>query len=370
MSEQQNHLQSLEEIDNSLYKKGATDGLPINTPTSERVEEMLAGTDLPADHVIGRLGNKDNPLTVKRLATNGVMAGCSPLHMPVLVAGAKALADPESNSVQFSVSTGSWAYMWILNGPIRNDIDIQSGTGAFGPGFRSNMVIGRALGLAYKNTTQIHPGEKDMATIGNPFKYSMVAGENEEQTPWEPYHVTHGFEKEESTITLAGPNAFIPWTPHQNDAKHVLEGMVYHMSTGMTGGAIADRKKKVMQVLCPYNAEELSNAGLSKQEVKEYICDNSYISTNKYARGKWGDNEMEQVDDGKVPSLQLPQIHDPEYVDILTIGGGGRFNATIGPTLGPPVTKKIEFPENWEDLLEKYSHTLERDWYQASQFYD
>lgn len=368
MTEDSASDQSLEEITDSLYRKGSTDGLPIVPPTDGRVREMLRGTDLPADHVIGRLGNKDAPLTVEKLATNGVMAGCRPIHLPVLIAGAEALADPDSNAIQFSVSTGSWAYFWALNGPIRTELDVQSGVGAFGPGFRANRGIGRTLGLAYKNTTNIQPGEKDMATVGNPFKYSMVAGENEEESPWEPYHVTEGFDQRESTITLAGPNSFIGWTPYENDPKHVLEGMVTHMEPGMTGAELADRKSTVIHALAPYNAEELADAGMSKQDVKEYISDNSYLPASEYSRGKWADNLIEQVDDGPVPSLQLPQIQDPEHLNIFTIGGvGGRFNAAIGKTLGGPVTKKIKCPDNWNELLEEYR--VEREWGQGSNVY-
>ncbi|WP_336022790.1 hypothetical protein [Halobellus salinisoli] len=369
MSQNNDSEQSLEQVNDMLYKQGATDGLPVVPPTDDRVDEMLRGTDLPSDHVIGHLGNGDTPLTVERLATNAVMAGCYAPHLPVLIAGAKALADPESNSIQFSVSTGSWAYLWVINGPIRSKLDVQCGVGAFGPGFRTNRVLGRALGLTYKNTTGIHPGEKDMATTGNPFKYSLVAGENEEESPWEPFHISQGFDETDDTITLAGPNSFIGWTPHRNDAQHVLEGMVYHMEPGMTGAEIADRNQTVVHALAPYNAEELSDAGLSKQEVKEYLCENSYLPRNKYARGKWGDNQIEQVDDGKVPSLQLPQIADPENVKVLTIGGvGGRFNVTIGKTLGGPVTKKIEYPENYDELVEEYA--IEREWGKGSDVYD
>ena len=69
----------------------------------------------------------------------------------------------------FSVSTSGWAYHWLVNGPVREELAIQCGSGAYGPGFRPNRAMARALGLAYKNTTRIQPGEKDMATLGNPF---------------------------------------------------------------------------------------------------------------------------------------------------------------------------------------------------------
>ena len=366
---------SLEEINNSLYRNGASDGLPVIPPTEERVEEMLRGTNLPRDEVIGTLGNRDDPITVERLATNAVMAGCKPIHLPVLVAGAKALADPFSNSIQMSVSTGSWSYFWLLNGPIRKDLDVQCDTGAFGPGHIANRTIGRALGLAYKNTTRIHPGVKDMATVGSPFKYSLIAGENEELNPWDPYHVTHGFEKDESTITLGGPQSFVCWSPYRNDAQHVLEGMVYHMNPYVIGGPLTsnagqeqERVHTVFTALNPYNAEELDAAGMTKQEVKEYICENSHVPRYKYSRGGVTEPMFNTVDSGKAPRVQLPQVSDPEYIKILTIGGGGRFNATIGKSIGGPVTKKIQVPDEWDQLLAEYS--LNPTWVRDDDYYD
>lgn len=366
MTEIDDSEQSLEETYESLYRRGATDGLPVIPPTDERIEEMLRGTDRSPDDVIGRLGNRDDPLTIGKLASNAVMAGCLPTHMPVLVAGAEALADPKSSSMTFSVSTTGWAYFWTVNGPIRDDLSIQSGSGAWGPGFRPNRTIGRALGLAYKNTTRLHPGEKDMATLGNPFKFSLLAGENEERNPWDPYHVSKGFDTDESAITLAGPSCYITWTPYRNSPEYILEGMVYHMDPYMTGSE--DGGKTIWFVICPYSAEQLDNANLSKQDIKEYICENSHVPIRKYGRGKYQDREVERDDPGDIPSLQLPQISDPDSLNIVVIGGAGTVNATIGPSIGGPVTKKIETPDGWDELTEEYR--IEHDWVKSTDFYD
>jgi len=361
---------SLEEITESLYDQGATDGLPVIPPTEERVEEMLRGTDRPRDEVLGHLGNRDDPITVEGLATNAVMAGCKPIHLPVLIAGVEALADPASNSIQFSVSTGSWAYFWLLNGPVRDMLNVQCGTGAFGPGFRANRTMGRALGLAYKNTTRLHPGVKDMAVLGNPFKYSLFAGENEELNPWDPYHVTHGYDAEESTITLGGPNSFIGWTPYRNDAEHVVEGMVYHMSPNMFGkGHEVDglHRGTIIHALNPYNAEELDEEGLTKREVKELLCESARVPKYKYARGGLGKDALETYP-GNSLTPTLKQVYDPEHVKVLVIGGGGRVNAVIGRSIGGPVTKRIEFPDDWDALLDTYR--VDPSWVKDDQFYD
>lgn len=353
--------ESLDGINRSLYEDGMTDGLPVIPPTEDRVEEMLRGTDHQRDHVLGHLGNKENPLTVEGLAANAVMAGCLPTYMPVLEAGARALADPDSNSIQFSVSTASWAYYWMVNGPVREKLDIECGSGAFGPSYHANQTIARALGIAYRNTAKIYPGEKDMGVMGNPGKFYMLAGEHEEASPWEPYHVTHGFDEDESTITLAGPNGWVQWFPAENNAEHVLNGMIRNTPESMRASSGDALNVTIFHAMNPYNAEELGKADLSKDEVKEYLVENSYVTKDEFSRMFAGD------DDG-IPPRQEPQYFDTDAIKLATIGGPGRVSAIIGSSIGGPVTHKIEFPNGWEDLVEEYK--LERNWVPTEGFYD
>lgn len=347
----------LTEAYRSLYRKGATDGLPIIPPTEERVEEMLQGTDLPRDETLGRLGNREGELTVERLGINAVMAGCLPVHMPVLVAGARALDDPMANAIQSSISTGSWAYFFLVNGPIREEIDIFSDTGAFGPNYRSNRAISRALGLAYKNVADIQPGEKDMGIMGNPFKFQLLAGENEERSPWEPYHVEQGFDATESTITLSAPNSFVQHVmPSELDEKGVLADMVYNTPPNIAGVETESFNVEAFHALCPYNAQELKD--YSKREIKEYIYENSHIPAQEY--GIAGGNVASEPEG--IPPLQRRQFESPEQINLIVVGGSGRVDAILGPTIGGPVTKAINLPDNWDELRERYEPHLERDW--------
>ena len=360
MSKQSESEPSLEEINESLYKRGLTDGLPVIPPTDERVEEMLRGTDHGRDHVLGTLGNNDNPITVEKLASNAVMAGCVPPYMPVLEAGVRALADPDANSIQFSVSTGSWAYRWTVNGPVRQMLDIQSSSGAFGPYFRANRSIARALGIAYRNTARIHPGEKDMGVMGNPGKFSTLAGENEEMSPWEPYHVEQGFDAEDSTITLAGPNSTVQWFPAENTAEHVIRGMIRNTPESMRASTGGGFDATILHICNPYNAEELGKADLSKEEIKEYLVENSYVTKDEYNRRFPGDE--------KIPPRQQRQYDDVDAIEVMCIGGPGRVNAIMGTSIGGPVTHEIEFPNGWEELVEEYA--VEREWVPTEGFYD
>ena len=166
---------------------------------------MLQGTDLPPDHVVGKIIPRLGKATVEKIAINAVMAGALPTYMPLLIAGVEALLDPESAFDTFGVSTGSWAPFWIVNGPIRHDLQINSGYGALSPGNVANAAIGRALGLIIKNIGGIRKGVEDMGVLGNPGKYTLVIAENEEGSPWEPLHVERGFNAQDSTVTLFFP---------------------------------------------------------------------------------------------------------------------------------------------------------------------
>lgn len=124
---------SFEEVNRYFYKRGWGDGLPLMPPTEEAVKEMLSAIDLPPDHIIGKVQPRMGKATVEKIAVNAVMAGALPTHMPVLIACVEAILDPLSKFGTYGPSTGSWAPFWVINGPVRNDLHLNSGTGAQAP---------------------------------------------------------------------------------------------------------------------------------------------------------------------------------------------------------------------------------------------
>jgi hypothetical protein len=133
---------------------------------------MLSGTDLPPDYLVAEIVPRNGKATVEKIAINAVMAGCLPTYMPVLVAGVQALTAPDTTFGIWGVSTGSWAPFWIINGTVRNDLHIDSGSGTLSPGDKANAAIGRAMGLIIKNIGGIRKASEDMGCLGNPGKYS------------------------------------------------------------------------------------------------------------------------------------------------------------------------------------------------------
>ncbi len=184
---------------------GYTDYLPIIIPTEEAVDEMLKGTSHHPDEVVGKLAAGGGTeafaawtFTVKHAAINAVMAGAKPEHLPVI------LAIASSGYISLISSTNDLAYGALVNGPIRNKLNMNYGIGALGPFAHANAAIGRAWTLVSKNLGNAGiPGETYMGDMGNTLNYlNLTMAENEEASPWEPFHVQHGFKKEENVVSM------------------------------------------------------------------------------------------------------------------------------------------------------------------------
>jgi len=184
-----------------FYERGWTDGLPIILPTEERVAEMLAGTNRAPDEVVAEIFLHDTQeylkFTVETVAIIAVMAGARPQHLPVLLAVAS------TGHPSIPGSTTPFACMLLVNGPIRNEIEMNSGIGAFSPRNLANSVIGRAWTLLTIQWGYLRLKKQFWTSQGNPIGYNnMCVAENEERSAWEPFHVQKNFRAEESVVSL------------------------------------------------------------------------------------------------------------------------------------------------------------------------
>jgi len=179
-----------------------TDKLPIVLPTEERVAAMLAATSRKPGDVVGRMRSTHFreywEFTVEKVAVNAVMAGARPEYFPVI------LALGATGATARSSSSSAMASMAVVNGPIRNEIGMNSGTGALGPYSHANATIGRAYGLLSQNGQGGSvPGHSYMGNQGNNYAYNNVTfAENEERSPWEPFHVQHGMGAGDSAVSV------------------------------------------------------------------------------------------------------------------------------------------------------------------------
>lgn len=311
-----------------------SDGLPIVTPTQERIENMLGGTVRPRDERLGLMPPALNEVTVETVAQHALMAGCTPEYLPVVLGVVEAVLIDKFNMNGIQANQNPGGPMIILNGPYAKKIGVQAGTGCLGPGFRANATIGRALRLLMMNMGGGIPGITDMSCFGSPVKFTFCVRENEEESPWHSLAVDRGFAQDEDAITL-----FAAEGPHlaSDHASSEPNGILTTISTVMTSmGAINSYSRQHMLIaMGPHHATLLDRAGLSRQDVKQILYEKARLPLGLMKQGgqyfgiekaKWP--EWVNMNDDK---SMVPMIHDPEDILLIVAGGSPGLQTLIVP---------------------------------------
>ena len=342
------------EINRFFYRRGWGDGLPLVPPTETAVKEMLQGTDLPPDHLVGQLEPRFGKATVEKLAVNAVMAGALPTHLPVIIAAVKVMADKASGFGTYGCSTGSWAPHTVVNGPIRDEIRINYSSGALSPGHIANAAIGRAISLIAKNIAGARKGVEDMGVQGNPAKYTQVMGEDEAGSPWEPEHVERGCAREDSAVTLFYPNCYNQLWPYGTDDKGILAGIIYNLVPARSNAL-------TLIVLTPPQAATLAAAGWDKDRIRTFISLNA--STPAYRHPLFYGTNIGAENKALRPLNAMDHVllmRNKANLRIVVAGGPGNFIGMHSSSglLGDFVTQKIDLPEEWNSLVQKYKNLV------------
>ncbi len=241
-------LAALDAMNQAFLDGQSGDGFPLVPATRARVDEMLAATTRDRNEVLGLLEPGDGIATMEKVAINAVMAGCTPAHLPIVIAAVECLVDPQMGLKRKIISTAPSAPLVIVNGPVRERASLNHGPCVLGPGARShaNVVIGRAVRLCLMNIGHTIAGVSEMDTIGSPNKFGMCVPENEEHSPWEPLHVQRGFDPGQSTVSvqfLYGLADLQDFTSTQPDdaARRFATGPQY-MGVNSTGHLLTGRR--------------------------------------------------------------------------------------------------------------------------------
>ncbi|MDA0999627.1 MAG: hypothetical protein O2807_03790 [bacterium] len=329
------------------YEKGYSDGLPVVPPTPEKIAAMVAALGGAPDLIECRVPPRWGNLTREVLAINMVMAGCLAGYAPVVRAAMRALCDPHFNLNGVQATTHMAAPLIVVNGPVRKAIGMNAGCNAFGPGNRANATIGRAIRLVLLNVGGGWPGELDKSTFGHPGKYTYCAAENEEISPWAPYHVEQGYAPEDSTVFAIAAEAPHSVTNHvSNDPEGILDSICSAMSTIAHNNAVSSGACTV--VIGPEHAATISSKGWTRHDVKSYLWMNT---TNTFGditfHGRYG-----KIYNRNLPrwykreeGARIPIVPAPSDIHLFVIGGdAGRFSAFI-PGWGHmtrPVLREID----------------------------
>ena len=180
-----------------------TDGIAVAPPTQAAVDEMLRGTNRRPEEVLeGHMTLTRGIVTIEKIAINAVMAGAKPEYLPVIITAVEMLCDPKFDAFHPLCTVTSSQLMIAVNGPIAREIGMNCEQGYLGPGTRANGAIGRAVSLCVINLGWLD-FDIDGGMTGNPSRYcNLIFCENDALSPWEPFHVDMGFDKEDSTVTI------------------------------------------------------------------------------------------------------------------------------------------------------------------------
>lgn len=362
---------TFEEVNGFCYRRGWTDGLPIIPPTIEKVEQFLRYTDRPADEEIAVFPLANLRATPWNIAVNGVMAGCRPEYMPILIAAAEAIGEPQYRLKDIGNTCGCRPFL-LINGPITKQLDIHVGTGLISPGARKpgattavnpNSTIGRALHLIVMNIAGFKPGISEMSVFGHP--QSFVIAEDEEGSPWEPYHVEQGFDRETSTVTaMAWMGMMGPESESKGDKANIhLKHIGSDLGHGMHPISYRFGPNLMVSVLMPPPiAQVVATGGYSKQGAVEQIFNNSRRTVRDINRRlipeKYSVHHFAEVMQSIPKSLdvepgkKIPAVVSPDLIHLVVCGSRERNRTLLLFSFYTnPVTKAIKLPTNWDKML-------------------
>jgi hypothetical protein len=310
------------------HSNGWTDGLPVVPPTQAAVEACLEWAGMSPDQLLGIEPVREQPITAEKLAINTVMAGCLPMHFPVVATAWQAMMKEEFLLHGVTSSTGGCAVLVILNGPIRLEIGANATFNVLGNSDRATATIGRAMRLALINLLDVRPGGIDRSTLGHPGKYSYCLAEDEEDTSWEPLSVVRGMPAGASAVTvfaaMAPRQVMNEWT---TDPKEILETLAAEMRANQLHYSIYGGNYVV--VIPKQLREHIQGAGWTKKDIAEFVFERARVK-----RGEWAN-----VGKGSVVRDRADKVHtalqSPDDLLVVAAGGpAGGFAAVIAPWMG------------------------------------
>lgn len=320
LSSKQHEFATIRETIEFYYQKGWTDGLPIIPPTEEEVYSFLECCGRSPSDVLGVELVRNRVVTAEKVAINAVMAGCKPEYMPVLIAAVEAILDDAFNLHGVTSSTGGRAILLLINGPVRNRLGFNSRGNLLGPGHRANATVGRAMRLIQINVFRGTPGVLDRSTLGHPGQYTFCIAEDEEASPWEPFHAARGFRQEDSAVTVfAALSPIQVSNPYGRRPEEVLTTLANALM-------LPGRGQVEAMVLFPGQLfHHIVTAGWSRKQVQEFLYQQTHRPAKEWARlAAMPHSQGEELGDQLVPAFDTP-----EGIHVIPAGADGGLEAAV-----------------------------------------
>ncbi len=342
-------------LNRMFLERGWSLGLPIIPPTPGAIEAMLEGTAHKPKEILWVVPPRMGRLTVELVAALGVMSGCKPEQMPLLLAIIKALSHPDYDWRGSTTTTAPTTPVIIVNGPILDELGIAYSTGALGGQHPVNIALGYFINLVGDVVGGAIPPELDKSTLGSRGDLvALVLGENEKANPWkQSYAVEHGFKPADNVVT-----AFSAYMGTNNTDHFSVKGedLLNTMSLGVAGVAcgftacltkydqpsnFGNEVKYVFLFLAPEHADTIHRDFPSKRAVQEYLIKNAVAPYKTYAPGycvppkEFGPYTADTM---------IPRFTQPESIHIVVTGGPGKQSQIwpCFPTCQWPISVLVE----------------------------
>ena len=300
---------------------------------------MLATAGLRGDEVFGEIPGRNTVVVADKVAVNAVLAGCRPEFFPVVAGAVKALCHPDFAYHGPASSTGGSAMVLVVNGPIVPRLGINSGNNLFGQGVRANATIGRAVRLTMMNVMQTQPGLFDRATLGNPGKYSFCFAENEDESPWEPFHVARGLRREQSAVTVYASNSLYQI---YNQLAATPEPLLRCFADALCNLGVPNVKgyNQALLVFAGEHSEVLAKSGWSRRDVATFIIEHARRPVADFKRAARLPGDPTAADETTPRAL----FERPDDLLIVSAGGrAGSWSACL-PGWGNKWTRPVTMP--------------------------
>lgn len=373
---------TIDEVNDYFNEMKWSDGLPIIPPTFEKVCEMLRFTDYRWDETVATLPIAHRNTTAWHVAVNGVMAGCKPEYMPILIALTKALGGPDFRRTL--ASTHAWVPFCWLNGPVARQLGVDCGQGEINE--TANMAIGRFMNLALMNLCGYYVKQDRMGSFGYPMSWCLAEDEAAcRRIGWQPYHVREGYDINDNTITAAST---LLWgnnmAPSTTDAEKIMELLAWDISErcqfALGSGKqftfrtilITEPVAKTLATVYRSTADlERDLIEVSRRPLRERVFANYYANPGGAKDG--GEHNIRQYTGHLRRTEGAETTPTPEWYDtpddyietiptmrqgmsqFLITGDSSRNKLQTMPG-GGYSTIKIELPHNWDTLMNELGY--------------
>jgi len=298
------------------------------TPTEARVAWMLKGTRRNPDDIVGRVPPALEPASVRAVAIHALMAGCKPQYLPVVLGGLELILREEFNMGGVQCTMHGVAPLMIVNGPYAQQIGIHGGNGCFGPGFRANATIGRAIRLMLLNLGGGISGLASATVFSSPVRYTACVTENTVASPWESLAVSRGYAPRDDVITcsmIENPRL------HFDDASTEPERLLTGIGDAMTAPGSWNMwfRSDMVVAMSPQHAKLCADAGLSRADVQKRLCELAVRKQSTLKRGgNWRPERARAMGvDPDDDDCMIKAVKDPARLHLIVAGGLGPITA-------------------------------------------